>query len=91
MDTENKSTTKQAIMRMFLKISTWVAIPVISAFYIGKYIDTRLDTAPWAFLLCTGLAFCISMADIWIILSKYIKDIEQEELNKKNLKNGKSS
>ena len=74
---------------MFVRSSIWIAIPVIFALFLGKYLDRHYGTSPWAFLSLTGLAFIVSMIGIWKILKKYINDIESEIKNKKE--NGKSN
>jgi F0F1-type ATP synthase assembly protein I len=72
---------------MFAQVSAWVAIPVILALFIGRYFDSKYNTAPWIFIILTGIAFFISLLGIWKILTKYIDEIEKEA----KLKNGKSN
>jgi hypothetical protein len=67
----------QPALVMFAKSSAWIAIPVICALFIGKYLDKRYGTDPWIFLILTGIAFLVSMLGIWKILKKYINDIEK--------------
>lgn len=51
----------QPAMIMFLKLSAWIATPVIAALYLGKWLDKKFATEPWLFLLAMGAAFLISM------------------------------
>jgi F0F1-type ATP synthase assembly protein I len=67
---------------MFIKVSASIAIPIVLALYIGKYLDTKYDTAPWIFLIATGIAFIISLVSIWRNLTSYLHKLEQEEKNK---------
>ena len=70
----------------FLKMSGWVALPVVLALILGKYLDKRYDTSPWIFLGLTAVAFIISMVAIIMESVKYIKEISPEE--KSENKNG---
>lgn len=54
----------QPAMMMFLKLSAWIAGPVIIALFLGKWLDNRYDSAPWLFLVCTLVAFLISMVGL---------------------------
>ena len=72
---------------MFVRVSVWVAIPVIIALYVGKYLDKRYDTAPWMFIGTTVVAFIISMVAIARISMKYIHKIEKENKEKNDRAN----
>jgi len=92
MEKEKDNKWWVAGVRMFGEISVWIVVPIVLALFIGKYLDNKYDSAPWLFLGCTALAFIISIFGIWKILSKYLKEIEKEILEKKkNNKDGKSS
>ena len=66
----------------FARISASIAIPIIIALYLGKYLDNKYNTEPWIFLGLTFIAFIISMIFIWINMMKYIKEIESKAKNK---------
>ncbi len=66
-------------MIMFAKVSAWVAIPIVLALFIGKYLDKKYDTSPWIFVGATILAFSISMIAIGKISIKYIHKIDKEK------------
>ena len=51
----------QPAMMMFLKLSVWIAGPVIIALFLGKWLDKKFNSAPWLFLFCTAAAFLVSM------------------------------
>ena len=70
--------------RIFGEISTWVIVPIVVALILGKYLDGRFDTKPWIFLSATILAFIVTFTGIARILTKYIKEIDEEVKNKKN-------
>ena len=63
---------------MFLRVSVWVAGPIIVALIAGKYFDKRYGTSPWIFLGLTAIAFIISLVAIWRELQKYIKKLQSE-------------
>jgi F0F1-type ATP synthase assembly protein I len=81
----------QPAIVMFAKVSVWVAIPIILALFIGKYFDKRYGTDPWIFISLTGIAFIVSIFGIWKMLKKYIKEMNLEERNKNQEKNGESN
>ena len=58
---KNIFTYWQPQLRIVAKLSSWIAIPVILATFLGKWLDKKYDTEPWLFLATVGLAFIISM------------------------------
>ncbi|MFA6392956.1 MAG: AtpZ/AtpI family protein [Candidatus Paceibacterota bacterium] len=68
----------------FAKVSASIAIPIIIALYLGKYLDEKFGTTPWIFLGLTALAFIVSLVSIYISMVKYIKDLEKTEKSGKN-------
>jgi F0F1-type ATP synthase assembly protein I len=70
---------------LFFRVSTWIAIPVIFALFIGKFLDKKLGTSPWLFLVCTFVAFIISIVGITKTTLKEMKKI-QEEAEEKDTK-----
>lgn len=71
-------------MQMFLRISGWIAVPLILTLFLGKWLDEKFNTAPWIMLASTGLAFIISMFGIIKNAKDEFKKIEEE--NKKDKK-----
>jgi len=65
-------------MQMFLRISGWIAIPLIVSLFLGKWLDEKFDTAPWLLILCSGIAFIASMYVIINNAKKEFKKIEEE-------------
>jgi 1,4-dihydroxy-2-naphthoate octaprenyltransferase len=70
---------------IFTKVSVSIAIPILIALFVGKYLDAKYHTEPWIFLGLTAAAFIISLISIWNNLSDYMKKLEKEELDKKQL------
>jgi F0F1-type ATP synthase assembly protein I len=86
-NTEDKAWWKPGLM-MVSKVSALVAIPIVVALFLGKYLDAKYNTAPWAFLSLTFFAFIISLVSIWKSLLSYMKTLEEElreEKEKTNL------
>jgi len=67
---------------LFIKVSASIAIPIIIALFLGKYLDAKYGTTPWIFLGLTLIAFIISLIAIWKNLSRYMHTLEQEEKEK---------
>ena len=53
----------------FLRVSLWIAGPIILALILGKFIDARLGTEPWFFIGFISFAFITSM----VAIVKYAK------------------
>ena len=90
-DKENSTQSEKAwwqpAMALFLRMSTWIVIPVIIAAFIGKWIDSKYDSDPWALLLCVGLSFFVSMVGIVRIANREYEKVEISEEAKKKIKN----
>lgn len=84
--TNNKIAWWKPGVIIFTKVSAAIAIPIILALIVGKYLDARYNTAPWIFLGLTGIAFIISLVVIWRSLSSYMKKLEIEESSKRKEK-----
>jgi len=82
-DTQSKKAWWAPVMVIFLRMSTWIVIPVVVAAFIGKWIDQKYGTDPWILLVCVGASFLISMVGIVRIASREYKIIESEEEQKK--------
>jgi F0F1-type ATP synthase assembly protein I len=65
-------------LEIFLRISVWIAIPVIGALFLGKFLDKKLGTDPWMFLGLTGIAFILSCIGIVRETQTYLTEIEKE-------------
>ena len=61
MKKNNQAAWWQPAVMMFVKLSGWIAAPIIIALYLGKWLDKKYDSAPRWLLICIGIAFLISM------------------------------
>ena len=73
----------QPAIMMFLRLSVWIAVPVIIALYLGKWLDRKYQTDPWLFLGSIGVAFLISMIGLIRNTIAEYKKIEQDSQEKK--------
>jgi F0F1-type ATP synthase assembly protein I len=82
-DNNGQAAWWQPAIVMFLKLSAWIATPVIIALYLGKWLDKEFNTAPWLFLLSMAAAFLISMIGlIKNTMAEYKKIEEQSKKTK---------
>jgi len=84
---ENKKAWWQPAMALFLRMSSWIVVPVIIAAFIGKWLDKKYNTEPWILLVSVGFSFLVSMIGIVRIASKEYKKVElntetKEEITK---------
>ena len=70
-------------LSMFMELSGWIAIPVIIALFVGRWLDQKQGTDPLYFVSFTIGAFIISSIGLGITGVKYMKQIEKEEKIKK--------
>ncbi len=81
MDNKPDKPWWQPAMVVFAEVTGWIAVPIIVALFVGKYLDDRYGTAPWWYLGLTGFAFIITSVGIASVGGKYIKQMEQEKNN----------
>ena len=62
---------KPAII-VFASVSAWIAVPIIAALYLGKYLDKKYASQPKFFLIVIAVAFFITIFGIIRILKKQI-------------------
>ncbi|MFA7191735.1 MAG: AtpZ/AtpI family protein [Candidatus Paceibacterota bacterium] len=62
-----------------MKISSWIAVPIIVSLVLGKFLDKKYNTEPIIFISLTILAFMITIYGIVRFSMSYIKDIEKED------------
>jgi F0F1-type ATP synthase assembly protein I len=65
-------------LRVMAQLSGWIAIPVIIALFIGKWLDKKFSTEPWLLLATIGGAFLVSMVGLIMNALKEFKRIEKE-------------
>lgn len=85
MDTKDsgKSPWWQPGLILFMRMSGWIAGPVIIAIFVGKYLDKKYNTEPWLFLLSVGIAFALSIFGIVKDSINAMKEIEKKDKENK--------
>jgi len=68
----------QPALMVFLKLSVWIATPIIVALYLGEWLDKKYNSEPWIFLICIGIAFTISMIGLVSNTIKELKKIDKK-------------
>jgi len=84
-DLENNSSKRakqtawwQPAIVMFLKLSGWIAGPIIIALYLGKWLEKKFGGEPWLFLACMAIAFAISLFGLIRNTAKGLKKLEKK-------------
>lgn len=81
---EDDQTWWQRPFLMFLRLSAWVAVPVVIATFVGNYLDEKYDSAPFGLISIVGFSFLISMFGLIKEASKEYKKINEENKKKHN-------
>ena len=68
---------------IFTKVSAYIAVPIIIALYLGKYLDEKYNTNNLMFFILVAIAFLSTIYLIWKEMKIYKKKMDQEEKNKK--------
>lgn len=66
-------------MFLFFNVSGYVVGPLLAALFIGKWLDEKWGTEPWAFVACTLSAFVLSSIGIVVETRKFLKELEQKD------------
>jgi F0F1-type ATP synthase assembly protein I len=77
----------QPAIMLSLRLSVWIAGPVLVGVFVGKLLDKKYGTEPWLFLTAVGVAFLISMAGLVMNTMKEYKKIDQESKKAKKQEN----
>lgn len=76
---DNKAPWWREGVLLFTKVSAYIAVPVILASYIGKYLDKKYGTTNLFFLSLVGISFICTTYLIWREAKIYKKNLEKEE------------
>lgn len=66
-------------LSMFTRFSIWIAVPVIIASLLGKYLDDKYNTAPWILMACVGASFIFTIIFLVRETMKSFKEIDDEQ------------
>lgn len=78
-DKDEKNYWWQVGLKMFAESSGWIALPVVGALFVGRWLDSKYNSQPIFFLSLTGLAFIISSIGITLSGIKYIKLLDKDK------------
>ncbi|MFA6253406.1 MAG: hypothetical protein WCV69_04035 [Patescibacteria group bacterium] len=78
-------------LKVFAESTGWIAIPVIGALYLGRYLDNRQNTGSLYFFSLTAVAFIISCIGLARIGIKYMAMLDQGKEQKKENESNKQS
>ena len=85
MSLNNKTPFWQPAILIFAQVTGWIAVPIVIALYAGRWLDNRYDSEPWLFIASMTVAFIISSIGIVKVTLNYIKKIEKEAKEKKDI------
>ena len=74
----------QPAVMVFLRMSAWIAVPVLLGTLAGRWLDDKLDSAPWGLISIVGVSFVISMIGLIMETMKEYKKIVGDEKNNKS-------
>lgn len=69
---------------IFIKLSSWIVIPVILALFLGKWLDGKFGTEPWLLFISIAAAFVISMIGLGLNAKKELKSLNNGIKDKKD-------
>jgi hypothetical protein len=84
MQPKDKKAWWQVPLELFAQLSGWVVFPILTAVYLGRWLDKKYDKEPWLFLICVGVAFIITNIGVVMIGMKAMKQIAKDDKESKN-------
>ena len=84
LDENKKELWWKPAMEMFARVIGWIAVPIISALYLGKWLDEKYQSEPKYLLICVGVAFLLTNIGLLKNVIKTSKKIESEVKDKEN-------
>ncbi len=76
MKNESKNNGYREAIFLFVKVSGWIAFPIILALFAGQYLDKKFNTDPWIFVCFAGFAFLLTCVGILKEVKRYQKKID---------------
>lgn len=64
---------------IFVRVSVWIAVPVIVGLFAGKALDKQFGTKPWLFLGTMAVAFGITVFGIYKTTLAEMKKLEKKD------------
>ena len=79
MEDNNKKPWWREGVLLSVKVSAYIAVPVIIASYVGKYLDKKYSSDPYLFLISIAIGFASTIYLIWKEVKNYQRKIAKEE------------
>ncbi len=70
-------------LQMFTKLSVWIVIPIISALFVGNFLDEVFNTEPWFSIFLVTIAFFFSIGIIVYFGKKELTFMARKDINRK--------
>ena len=86
MPETNKKSYWGPSLIVFMRMSSWIAGPIIVGLVIGRWLDGKYGTAPMLFVISITFSFFCSIYGIVKEAKKYMKVVEKE-INEKKKQN----
>jgi F0F1-type ATP synthase assembly protein I len=74
-------------LAVFAEVTGWIAVPVVGALYLGRFLDEKYHTDPWFFLGLTALSFLVTSYGIVKLATRFIREAELEVKKQKESEN----
>ncbi len=82
MNKKNKTPWWRDGVIIFVKVSSYIAIPIVIASIVGNKLDQKYNSGNLLFLTFIGFAFISTIYLIWKEMKIYKKKIDKEESQK---------
>jgi len=76
---KDKNYWLQVGLKMFAESTGWIAFPVVSALYVGRWLDDKQNSGNLYFFSLTGLAFIVSCIGLVRVGQKYLKQLDTDK------------
>lgn len=63
----------------FVKMATWVLVPILIGLFLGDWIDVKLGTSPWVEISLIGILFIFSMHHLLRDGKKYEEELDKQD------------
>jgi hypothetical protein len=78
LDEKKKELWYKPALEMFARVIGWIAVPIISALFLGNWLDERYDSEPKYLLICVGVAFILTNVGLVLNVVKTSRKMESE-------------
>lgn len=76
----------QPALSLFVRLSSWIAFPVVTAVFLGNWLDKKYGSEPFGLIAVVGIAFIFSMIGLVYETGKEYQEILKNEKIKSKIK-----